>query len=709
MLNPSDDEELKLPEIDPWNADAAHLNDEDFERLGTFGDVDIRRFCLPGSGSERAKVADAWTAGGKFVLVGQRGLGKSHLLAYRSHNHRNADKGTTFFHPYGGQSRQLVEYLTLLSGTMTEKHWLRSRAAAGDWAALWQVAILGFLVWRLCDPDVRKGLRAYTTTFARINDLDEAFQQPDDTSSEPGTTLAGPRLQWFLGAVIESQPGDRLSGMKTLQALNHFAESGWALAIRSAVQRRKYKRIALYIDNPDELVTTQEQEIWANVQQGLLLAIWKMRKGRVLEELNIFASVRSEAIYERQHPDLISALDLAIHLRYDRAALEEMFVSRVRLTRVGQMALPDLAAPTMSSVDAIKAFLGFSEYTHHRRLGTDSLPEREQAIDAIIRHSRLVPRELVLMGRAIASSDAGKLRTIDTVKTKVNTEARGIVDYVRSNCFPPWTAALNQTLCSISTSVLTSERLHEIAQKHDSAGDGWAQLRVLMGLGLLGYAVPNTRRHRHCYTQRFMFHRAGDIVFADTAFFFVHPATKEWIRANSGRKGGWNTEDRPLIGDGLPFESHPPIVRLTLEHDQPTIQIAGEILQSNSGTATDPIKFLFVSMLAWKLRMGARWPTMNDLRRLCSQVEPLKSLQIASDQVPENSQARKWAKRLNKMPVIRKMQSPRSDSAPQGSKDGRRSDRISIKAPEGTEASVMLVGLDAADIDVHEKVIASLE
>lgn len=702
-------------DIDPWNADATHWKDSDFDRLKAFGDYEVLGFC-----QDDKRSAEDWiTSISKCVLVGQRGLGKSFLLAYRSHHHRNADKVATYIHPHGGHPKKLVERLTSLSGAIPEKHWLRSSNAADAWGAIWQVAILGLLVWRLCDD--RSSLRGFKETFAGIQKLETAYAGLTDGQTETDSAHTGPPLQWFFGQVIESQSSNRASMQQSLSLLLHIASSEWAVSIKHELNQRQRRRIALYIDNPDELVETSMVDVWVNVQQGLLLAIWKLRKGGVLtEELNIFASIRSEAVFQRQHRDLKTALDLAIHLRYDHQTLENLFESRITLTDVGA-----LKAPELLSSDPVTSFLGFPSYVHHDRRKPDGLPVEERAISAIIRHTRLVPRELVVIGKAISSIRAA-LRTTEEVKNAVNTESKNIVDYIKVNCIPPWNSALDRILCSISSPVIKGDDLRSLAKQHNPSSDGMGHLRVLLSLGLIGHAEPDTRKHRHFYTQRFAFDPTSEFGHPHADFFFTHPATKEWIRSHSGSDGNWERDASLLIGNGLPYESQPPVVRLMISANQPTVVIDGKTLQSNSGTSTDPIRFLFLALAAWKARGGVVWPTMNDLRAISAQLHikfnDAKFPKIKSEQGHQGSQIRNWSRRLNENPAVKALKASLDaastntppDRPGRGKKliaDMRRTGFISVSAhsDQSVDASIGFIDVDPLDIHIHDDISVTLK
>ena len=716
--------------VHPWSVDATTWSDSDFKSLKASGDLDIQDFC----GGPGRQPRDWLARGSHCILVGRRGTGKSFLLAYRSHHHRNGDRDT-FFHPSGGNPRPLVERLTLLSGALPRSHWLRSAESADSWSTIWQVSLLGLLAWRICDEPER--LNQFGQIFRKIDHLNDIYFSGNSRAAQlegesSDSKLASPLLQWFLGCVISAQPADRKRCQDSLDELLFCATSDWAVAIKRSIIRgkRSWKRIAIYLDNPDELFRPTDNDLWTNVQQGLVLAIWKMQKGGELkDDLNVYACVRSEAVSNRVHPDLQHALDQSLHLRYDEIMMEELFINQIALESPEELARPDIVVLT----DPVKAFVGFDSISHQDRRGSDGMALTEPLVRALIRHTRLVPRELIVFGKQIHSMRTSA-RTESAIKKATNAEAKRNVDYIRENCFPPWAPKLERLLIGIDSEVLTRGQFESLIQKHDMSVNGISALEYLVSLGLVGYAEPDPTQHRICYLQRFAFDEPfGHTSAADLLrdYYFVHPALKEWIKGQPGRIKRWRTQPNTLIGDGLRYESEPAKFRLMVNGNQPTILLNGTTpLQGSDTTTSDPIRFLFLALWAWKLRGGKVWPTMHDLFRVRKSLTAASGKGmtfpfIGTDQHSSGSQVRTWAKKLNANSVLRTMskqmgskrtRKPSKAGAldgailvasaherhpdEQATRDGRRTGFITVSAPEdaGADARVAFQTVRADDI-----------
>ena len=113
-------------------------------------------------------------------------------------------------------------------------------------------------------------------------------------------------------------------------------------------------------------------------------------------------------------------------------------------------------------------------------------------------------------------------------------------------------------------------------------------LRSLLGLGLIGYSKRNLHMHRDGYIQRFLFDMLPDAADVNADYFFVHPATKEWIRRHESYTwASTNWQSRLLIGDSLPYESKVPRVRLAMEHYGLVIYVNGKLATTPGGKTKD--------------------------------------------------------------------------------------------------------------------------
>jgi hypothetical protein len=197
---------------------------------------------------------------------------------------------------------------------------------------------------------------------------------------------------------------------------------------------------------------------------------------------------------------------------------------------------------------------------------------------------------------------------------------------------------------------------------------------------------------------------------------------KEWVRANRDASRPWQSIGI-LVGDGLPYEPIPPLLRLTIFNNQPTVQISGKaalLPMSGGGRASDPIRFLFLALCAWKLRGGgAVWPTIADIISIRTQLMKgnltLIFPHIATNQADSGSPVRTWARRINdeadlkrlrnNPQVYRGLERRASESGKYPKPpDRRRTGFMTVSAANdsGADARIAFPSLNAGDIYLYE-------
>jgi hypothetical protein len=413
-------------------------------------------------------------------------------------------------------------------------------------------------------------------------------------------------------------------------------------------------------------------------------------------------------------------MGLAIFLHYDRDMLKEIFRSLCELTDTDYLANPGLITS-----DPVRAFLGITEITHQDRHSTTGVPRQEAVLDALIRHTRRVPREIVAIGRKINELPVSE-RTERAIRSAANSAAEQVVRYIKQNCFPPWSHETETMLQGFDCQVISRDELFRCEtcgpeSLERKKADREKAVRQLISLGLLGYAEPRSDRHRHFYEQRFSVDESHgrSISYAlQRDFFFLHPALKEWVRAIRDGSRQWRSVP-VLVGDGLPYQSSPPLLGLMLSSGQPTVYVNGNTPlrpTTNGGRATSPTRFLFLALCAWKLRGGTVWPTIADLNALRSQLLkafPHLSLpHIGADQSRPGSPVRNWARKINNEPELKRLtgdqyagverRHPNSEGSSQDG-DRRRNGFITVSASLGFDARIAFPSLDAKDIDIEER------
>lgn len=424
---------------------------------------------------------------------------------------------------------------------------------------------------------------------------------------------------------------------------------------------RDKARIAMYLDAPDELVELDPPSLWRSVQQGLLLAIWKFSKSTAWSHvLNIYATVRSEAFgAEQDHPDIALAMGLVMPLLYNRDDLEAMLDDRVRQADAARLALP-----LIDGRKPVHALCGFNEVTHDDRGAFGGGRYTEGAFDAILRHTRFVPREVIGIGGAIY--DIAGVRRFDTVRRAVNAQASRNIAYAISHSFLGWNDAHHRRFAAaLHHEVIDGKTMGDTAAQFGS--DGPQIIKFFVQHGLLGIAEPMPQRHRHYYQQRFAFdevHGSEDSSSVSKDYFFLHPAFKEWILSLPEQfNQSFARLQIGVVGDLMSFEAKPPLLRLSMLEGQATLKLHNDRRMSatDKGAASDPLKFLFVVLWACRELKQTRI-NLNELRQVWSKLHGIERIKAALN-VPLPGHAdllaeklRDWAKKINRDTDIRQLQ-----------------------------------------------------
>ena len=323
-----------------------------------------------------------------------------------------------------------------------------------------------------------------------------------------------------------------------------------------------------------------------------------------------------------------------------------------------------LTAKIVEGVKPVHALCGFGQVTHGDRFGTAGGAYTEDVFDAILRHTRLVPREVIGIGGAIY--DLGGVRGFDTVRKAVNSQASRNIAYAIEHSFLGWSDALHRRFAaSLRQEVISGAAMADLAAPFGA--DGPRVIKFFVQHGLLGTAEPLPQRHRHYYQQRFSFdevHGGEDSSSVNKDFFFIHPAFKEWIQSLPEQLNvPFERLVRGAVGDLKPYEARPPLMRLSLTDGRITLKLSTErrMLTLEKGTTSDSLKFLFV--LLWACREYKE--TRMDIDRLkqvwgmLQKIDLLKSsltvhLPTQADGLADK--IRDWAKKINRDTDIRQLQ-----------------------------------------------------
>jgi len=566
------DRQMEAWAIDAANVDVSHLPQIPFCREA------VRVFL------------NARLGGLERVLVAPKGYGKTLYLKYKSHLIRQTYRNSIAIFP---DSFTDIEFLKL---SLERKEMIQdvARLTIDNWSLLWQFVLI-------C-----KGVQLVGAEITGDDYLSSLLRYPTEPVGD------------ILTAVIRDQDN---MGANTSLRLKHvrrlFQEAG-----RDAV---------IFVDNADEMfvglenherhkeklrqeVPTELQEqqrrldaaisaevsrespsMWKAAQVGLLLAVREIE--RSARRLTVYTSLRAEAVYTAQHPDVLQARTYAIPIRYSEEDLKEIFAWHINL-----MADSDLVAPRDShSIDGLMGPEGIK----HRYVRVDGEPKLELPFELVLRHTTFSPRDLVTIGGKIKSLSAAERtgpKRSELIRQAVDAAVVELMVYFRQNAIPLWNEEWESSLSKLSTSVLIHadiERLGSVASK-------------LYSYGLLGVARPTGTLRE--YTQSFLTqwdasYAASKLPVPRADFYFLHPWIFDSVKVqNPDFKG----DDANIVGTGCRFNLAARL-QVTLGcdvNDHPAVWCNSEMdspaAQSKMATFPMGVIFLFCAILACRNKESNR-------------------------------------------------------------------------------------------------------
>jgi hypothetical protein len=492
------------------------------------------------------------------VVVAPKGYGKTLLLRFRAHSLRSAsDAGVTFF-PTGDSD---IEYLDVRLDPDEMWTLLPKIHGADEWSSLWEVALLA-VGCCTADPDMRFEPR-----------LESVFAPTRHVS-----------VSAFFGNVIRAvKQRNFLCGEGVMLLRRQFAQTG--------------RDVVLFIDNADEAlrwgfnasgvwwgpstaassgapevadtaertgnysydIAPDRQDIWADLQIGLLLAVRSIDQHA--RRLHVYTSLRSEAVNGVRHPLQQQALGSCVRLAYSPDDLEQIFYQNIALEPAENLVNPDSEHP-------MDRFIGMRVIPHSYVREPAGRAVQEDAFQFLLRHSLFSPRDLMEFGIRISSLSrevrAGP-NALDEIKRTVNNDACPVVfETWKLNAIPRFSQHYMAGFEMLTTNAPLAEEVAridravaELASRDRYPPLSWSY--YLHQHGLLGQAKARPGESG-VYTQSFLAsweQRVGGHVRRVTAshVYFVHPVLTQTIREIAT---GFRPDEKNIIGNSRLFTQNVP-------------------------------------------------------------------------------------------------------------------------------------------------------
>jgi len=352
--------------------------------LGPFGNPD-------GARAEISDLLDGWvnlsvgalsTAANDAsarVLVGKLGAGKTVYLR-RLQSYQASHAGV-----YADHEQQDVPSTELI---VRFSQWYRPHQLTEKWGQLWHRAILRSLASHvLCNKILRPHVsEEQAEALASYRSLIGSPRRPHSIYSE-------------VRAIINEH--------NTANHANRYLDnSGWDdLKVDLGDVVANCPPIFFYLDAVDEEFQSAPM-YWLRCQEGLFIQAMRMiRDPRFGNRLHVVVSIRDmvmSKVLKSQHGPRYQHEPHIRILDWSRESLDTLLREKIHLLAAGQRMAPGVTSP-------IESWLG-SAWIHN-----DALNVTEALEDYLIRHTRLIPRDVVTLGNALCEE-------IEAIKLQGMTE-----------------------------------------------------------------------------------------------------------------------------------------------------------------------------------------------------------------------------------------------------------------------------------------------
>lgn len=455
----------------------------------------------------------------KLFIAAPKGLGKTLLLKAKSQRYRMRHPEFAYI-----PQNQLVEQLSTQQVSVPQRM-LNVYSTEEAWNTLWKVCLHLAIVRRF---DI--GLPAELTKI-----LGFANNLPD--------------IMHIL-----------LSNYKALKII----ETRYLAQVLSPIVRelREYAnvtQVAMFIDNLDESFHTGilaqyhmqdisnefAENVWLTAQVALIESARRIRAEN--GHIRIFASIRSEAFDQIRGAHLLQLQASSTVLRYSKQELRMIFEKNIALTSDRDLARP-------RSNDLMEKFFGFADKHHHRVMGNDGSPAREDPFEYVLRHTFGRPREIVYMGaniRTIRNTE----RNPGSVGKMVNNVAYELFQQYKREILPHFNEeAYKEFVLQVEKNVIPFAIAASCSEKVEQQTGFSDIFSYLWRLGLVGHVSLGVTGKLQQNFERVGKHASfGSAEKPNAAdYYLVHPALDDDFKSVWGA-GFYDASN--IVGDGLSFNT----------------------------------------------------------------------------------------------------------------------------------------------------------
>lgn len=513
-------------------------------------------------------------------MVARKGLGKTLLLKKKAtelRKHFHKDEGNVIIHP--SNKKDIVEHLRItgIFDAMTDWEWLRKFRSHQHWSDIWEYSI-GFLVCR------NEGMTASPSSEAveALEHIHEIFCGSSRNKHARGILGLDNVRDYF--TLMATSWNSRSTEFTTLY-VKHVAP----------VLGRLSRLHILFLDSPDESIpweySKEDKSVynsdssspdwwalypdhWIDFNIGFIDALRRIQQKN--GNIRIFGCLRVEALNAGITPLMAQYEDMIIRLSYSHDELREIFIQNILLMSDHSEDKELLVDQTITDYP-IKNFLGIDKALH---VPTGQI---EDIFDAILRHTRNTPRDIVRLGKALAEIPLNlrkKCSTsdLDCIRTTINELATIFLNQQRDESIPIWQEAVLQRMDAFCTNLIHRTALRQLSPL-TARKNGGCPFDFLYTQGIVGWlgrgTAGNKERINFLDGQKIS---AKEEFLPESKWYALHPIAYGRLRSFHGDgahdRRGFLSSAHALVSNGGEIES-PSIIRIEITPQGGTIKITG--------------------------------------------------------------------------------------------------------------------------------------
>lgn len=318
------------------------------------------------------------------IIVGKKGSGKTTYLRriqiYCKNSERNFYVDDLNFHSI--YTSEIIKFSEFYDGEVVSSKWM----------AIWRCAILRSLTTHIFNSKV---LKKYLKSSFDISAFKKNFKSILSQQTTPSS--------------VYTQVKEIINNIENRRSFEKFINSflWYDLEVYLSEILKTLPTICFFIDAIDEEYHQSPQH-WLLAQKGLFYEVMRLFRNNNLNNLYIFISIRDNVYF--------SILQGEHSSRYLQS-------NSVKILNWDEVSIKYLLEKKVSVLDKTFFVENSSKNTIYNWLGTEKIfnsfvNTEENVVDYILRHTRMIPRDIILMGnilceRIVQEKNVTSLRGVD--------------------------------------------------------------------------------------------------------------------------------------------------------------------------------------------------------------------------------------------------------------------------------------------------------